>query len=112
MITFKLTFSIFSLLILLLFFISCSGQPSSNATFKKEKYPKIVQTQGAKSEVIVGQLLDNKGNLWFSIDGEGIYRYDGKSFTNFTTKDCLCNNFVVDIIQDKSGNILSFLAET
>ena len=106
MMTFKPTFSILSLLILILFFSSCNGQPSSNATFKKEQHPKIVQTQGAQGGVIVGQLLDNKGNLWFSIDGEGIYRYDGKSFTNFNTKDGLCNNFVVDIIQDKSGNIL------
>jgi ligand-binding sensor domain-containing protein len=52
------------------------------------------------------ELLDKDGNLWFSISGEGAYRYDGKTFTNFTTKDGLCNNNVGAIIQDKAGNIL------
>jgi ligand-binding sensor domain-containing protein len=57
-------------------------------------------------ENVVCQFLDKDGNLWFSIRGEGAYRYDGKSFTNFTTKDGLCNNNVGSIIQDKAGNFL------
>jgi len=61
---------------------------------------------GTQAENVVCQLLDKDGNLWFSISGEGAYRYDGKSFTNFTTKDGLCNNNVGSIIQDKAGNIL------
>ena len=32
---------------------------------------------------------DKKGNLWFG--GDGLCRYDGKSFTRFTTKDGLIN---------------------
>lgn len=59
-----------------------------------------------KFEVVHCELLDKEGNLWFSISGEGAYRYDGKSFTNFTMKDGLCNNNISVIIQDKSGNIL------
>jgi hypothetical protein len=56
---------------------------------------------GTKYENVVCQLLDKDGNLWFSISGEGAYRYDGKSFTNITTKDGLCNNDVGAIIQDR-----------
>ena len=105
--------SIYSLLLIPLFFTSCNGQPSrnrptnnTNAPNKTEQNPKIVRTQGTKSENVVCQILDKDGNLWFSINGEGAYRYDGKSFTNITTKDGLCNNNVAAIIQDREGNML------
>jgi ligand-binding sensor domain-containing protein len=51
-------------------------------------------------------LQDKAGNIWFSTSGEGVYRYDGKSFTNFTKKDGLSDNDVCEIIEDKAGNIL------
>ena len=110
---YKLKISIFSLLLVSLFFTSCNGQTSTNQTtnnktsiLKKEQHPKIARTLGTKNENVVCQLLDKEGNLWFSISGEGVYRYDGKSFTNFTTKDGLCNNDVGAIIQDRAGNML------
>jgi ligand-binding sensor domain-containing protein len=73
---------------------------------KAEQNPNIVRTMGTQSENVICQLLDRDGNIWFSIHGEGAYCYDGKSFTNFTTKNGLCNNNVGSIIQDKEGNIL------
>jgi ligand-binding sensor domain-containing protein len=48
---------------------------------------------------------DKSGNLWFGTTGAGVFRYDGKSFTNLTTKDGLNNNWVYAITEDKSGNI-------
>lgn len=113
MTTYKLKNPIISLLLVSIFFTSCNGQSSINKTYnnanstnKTEQHPKIVRTQGTQSENVVCQLLDKDGNLWFSIRGEGVYRYDGISFTNFTIKDGLCNNNVVAVIQDKLGNIL------
>jgi ligand-binding sensor domain-containing protein len=104
---------IFSLLLVSIFFTSCNGQTSTkqtqndiNSSKTIEQHPKIIRTQGTKSGVVGCELLDKDGNLWFSISGEGAYRYDGKIFTNFTTKDGLCNNNVGTIIQDKAGNIL------
>lgn len=91
----------------------CLGQTPTNphkieisSAIEMAQHPKIVRTQGTQSGVVRCELLDNEGNLWFSINGEGAYRFDGTSFTNFTTKDGLCNNHVSAIIQDKSGNIL------
>lgn len=105
--------STFFLLLVSIFITSCSRQPTTsqttnnlNSTTKTEQLPKIVRSLGTKSEVVHCELLDKDGNLWFSINGEGAYRFDGKSFTNFTTKDGLCNNNVGAIIQDKAGNIL------
>lgn len=113
MTTYTLINPILSLLFVSLFFTSCNGQtPTSqttnniNSTNKKEQHPKIVRTLGTQCENVGCQLLDKDGNVWFSISGEGVYRYDGKLFTNFTTKDGLCNNDVGAIIQDRAGNIL------
>lgn len=102
-----------SLLLASTLFTSCNGQASKIqttnikiSTSKKEQHSKIVRTLGTQCENVSCELLDKDGNLWFSIRGEGAYRYDGKSFTNFTNKDGLCNNDIGPIIQDKSGNIL------
>jgi len=106
---------IFSILLVSIFFTSCQGQASSkqtpneiNATTNIEQPPKIVRPKGTStgSGVVGCELIDNAGNLWFSIGGEGVYRFNGTTFTNFTTKDGLCDNNAGDIIQDKSGNIL------
>lgn len=106
--------SIYCLPLLLVFITSCNGQVKKNAaqaTINKQTpiegdHPKIVRTLGTNSEVMHCELLDKDGNLWFSIIGEGAYRYDGKSFINFTTKDGLCNNNVGSIIEDRAGHIL------
>ncbi|HEV7506172.1 MAG TPA: two-component regulator propeller domain-containing protein [Thermoanaerobaculia bacterium] len=69
--------------------------------------PKIIKTQGTSQYANVHcGLQDKAGNLWFGTTGEGVYRYDGKSFTNFTEKDGLSSNDVWSIYEDKVGNLL------
>ena len=48
---------------------------------------------------------DKNGNLWFCTDGEGVWRYDGESFKNFTTEDGLINNSVFSVVEDRKGNL-------
>ncbi len=43
---------------------------------------------------------DKKGNIW--VGGGGLSRYDGKSFTRFTTKDGLITRRVWSIWEDKT----------
>jgi ligand-binding sensor domain-containing protein len=50
-------------------------------------------------------LQDKVGNMWFGSAGDGIYYYDGKSFTNFTRKDGLCHNDILCCMEDKNGII-------
>ena len=108
---------VYSLLLILIFFTSCKGQ---NKTLPQEivnetktipaGQPKLIknhsanQYQAAADNVHCG-LQDKAGNLWFGTTGDGVYRYDGKSFTNFTMKDGLDTNQVLCILEDKIGNI-------
>jgi streptogramin lyase len=48
---------------------------------------------------------DKSGNLWIGAGGNGIFKYDGKSFTHFTSSEGLNNNYTKSIHTDKEGNI-------
>ena len=100
--------------LLLAFFISCNGQvnaplPKENTTISMAisgLQPKLVRshTAGEYDAVRCG-LQDKAGNLWFGTTSQGVYRFDGRSFTNFTTDDGLSSNTVGSILEDKAGNI-------
>lgn len=47
---------------------------------------------------------DNSGDIWISILGKGVYRFDGKAFTHFDRDDGLSNYFITGIFQDRAGN--------
>jgi ligand-binding sensor domain-containing protein len=49
---------------------------------------------------VVAILQDKSTNFWFVTMHHGVYRYDGKSFTNF-----LPNEVLICITEDRSGNI-------
>ena len=49
-------------------------------------------------------LQDSKGNIWLAT-WEGIIRYDGKNFTNFTNKEELRRFHVFSLLEDSKGNI-------
>lgn len=104
----------FTLLTILFFATSCNGQEKQDAQQNNGwlqniipgGQPKLIKTQGSgPSDNVRCGLEDKEGNLWFGTTGEGVYRYDGKSFTQFTVKDGLNSNKVWCILEDKSGNI-------
>lgn len=49
-------------------------------------------------------LQDRKGNMWFAT-WQGIMKYDGKVFTNYTLKENLIHFHVFSIMEDSSGNL-------
>lgn len=98
---------VFNFLIIIFFCTACNGQVKTNLPKENiNQQPKMIRTQGIISGNVGCELQDKAGNLWFSTSGEGVYRFDGKSFTNFTTKDGLSSNDVSTIIEDRKGNIL------
>ena len=48
---------------------------------------------------------DRKGNLWLGTDGYGICKYDGKSFTHFTTEDGLLDNNIHSLMIDAKDDL-------
>lgn len=53
----------------------------------------------------VSQIINDKdGNLWFCTYGEGIFRYDFRTFTNYTEKDGLILDWIRSATQDAKGN--------
>lgn len=74
--------------------------------------------EGLNSYDAFDALEDTKGNIWIASTHKGLFRYDGKNFTNFTVKDGLRHNRTMALYQDKTGGVwiatqggLSFIDE-
>jgi len=50
-------------------------------------------------------LKDREENLWFTTWGQGVFRYDGRRFINFTTQDGLAGNSSSTVFEDREGNL-------
>ena len=48
---------------------------------------------------------DNNGTLWIGTVDNGVWLYDGKNITNYTTKDGLSSNAINTIYKDLYGEI-------
>lgn len=55
--------------------------------------------------VVWSMVEDQEGNIWFGTDGEGARKYDGNSFTTYTTKNGLAGDNVRCIFADSRGRI-------
>lgn len=49
---------------------------------------------------------DDAGNLWIGTIDAGVWRYDGNSLSNYTTKDGLTSDCINAIYKDKKGAML------
>lgn len=57
------------------------------------------------TDVVLCGLLDKSGILWFGTTREGLFSYDGKTFTNYTVENGLCSNKITAIIEDQVGDL-------
>lgn len=95
----------------LISFSSCSERQSSTT---KDNLAQSTQTSKSVRlkkfyeghESVTSGLLDKQGNLWFTTNSEGVYRFDGSHFVNFNIDEGLCTNTVFSILEDTDGNIL------
>ena len=62
-------------------------------------------TDGLAGPGVASIFQDRDGYLWFGCDSEGVSRYDGMVYKNFTTRDGLAGNLVKSILQDRKGHL-------
>jgi len=102
-------FAVLQSCLLLLCFTTCNGQnttqSSDNGTFGQILDTALGETVTEVDKNIWFVFQDRKKNFWFGSDGNGAYRFDGKSIICFSTKQGLCNDHIRDIQEDKKGNI-------
>lgn len=96
---------VFTFLTILLFGSSCNGQVKKDLPKEKE-HPKLIKTLGGPRYGNVQCILQDKaGNLWFGTTENGLYKYDGKSFTQYLMADGLNSNSVYTLLEDKDDKI-------
>ena len=91
---------------ILLFTSSCNGQinkETDKQSTEKLATEKIEPYKYGAGDVVNRGYLDKSGNMWFTTLKEGVFKYDGKMFKNFTVKDGLCSNIVNAVVEDKNG---------
>ncbi len=69
--------------------------------FKETEYT----SQSIGPQSITRKILEDKnGNIWLA-SWEGILKYDGTTFTNYTNKDSLRRHHIFTILEDTKGNL-------
>jgi ligand-binding sensor domain-containing protein len=88
-------------------FAACTEQQSksSGRTTEPAVANQIGDTVSGLGKNLGSLLQDKNGNYWVASNGDGVYRYDGKTIMHFTDKDGLCSNFVTTIQEDVNGHL-------
>jgi hypothetical protein len=75
---------VFTFLTILLFGTACNGPDKKGLPKEKVEHPKLIKTIGSpKYGNVQCGLQDKAGNLWFGTTENGLYKYDGKSSSQF-----------------------------
>ncbi len=112
----------YSFLFFLAFLVSCYGQQKkanlSNDSSVQNEIVRLkpieidpyftesstLNSSNGPTSITRNILQDNNGNFWFA-SWQGIFGYDGTSFTNFTNKEGLRRFRAFSLLEDKSGVI-------
>jgi ligand-binding sensor domain-containing protein len=97
------------LLLMLLYSAICTGQAAKKPAPPQrlaalEVSAKLPKATGLFKGASVGcAVQDQAGNFWFGTNGEGLFRYDGKTFTHFTEQNGLDSRYVYALLTDRTG---------
>ncbi|MEZ4806274.1 MAG: two-component regulator propeller domain-containing protein [Flavobacteriales bacterium] len=97
----------FSVIAAALTMVSCTAQEPTERSVSDELHSdrpgsEVGQPITARHGFTSG-LVDADGVLWFGTKGSGVFRYNGRSFTELTERDGLCSDQVQAVIQDHAG---------
>jgi ligand-binding sensor domain-containing protein len=86
--------------IIIFWFIADSANAQNFYSFKIYNRP-----EGLPLSHVYCLLQDSKGYIWAGTRGGGICKFDGITFTTYTTQDGLASNFINEMLEFKNGNI-------
>ncbi len=89
---------VFAMLLMLGFCTSCRQNQKDNLKSEDSS------TSQVPNSMVWNVKQDRNGNILIA-SYKAVFRYDGKSFRNFTSKDGLPANAVTTIIEDKTGKL-------
>lgn len=106
------------LILSFILFVSCAGPAQIKEVEKPaiadenvlpEKDPYFVETFGVNKadgpqSIVRSSIEDRDGNIWIA-SWEGIIKYDGKQFINYTNKEGLRRFHVFSTLEDRDGNL-------
>lgn len=95
-------------LVLCLGLCSCTGtmeKANSQIVTKKDHTIGIVDATFLFQGKVQSMLEDSKGNFWIGSRENGLCKFDGHTYTYFTTQDGLSSNSIRYIQEDANGNI-------
>lgn len=72
---------------------------------KTEKITYFNDIQGMVAFNINGYVEDAKKNIWIAADGDGLFKYDNKEFTKYSSNDGLLSNYCYGINKDSKNSI-------
>ena len=99
-ITRVLQYSFCGLLLLFIYFSPSKGQSQTERS--KETGSKEVTTSHGPNSITRNIIQDKKGNIWIA-SWEGVFRYDGKSFTNMTSG--VSSSRFFSVLEDRKGTL-------
>ncbi len=73
--------------------------------FRRSEYP------GLGEDFVWDIDEDWNGHLWFATQGGGVSRFDGKQFTNYTTKDGLLSKVVTHVLVNNQKKYILFATD-
>lgn len=77
---------------------------SLSVNAQEQVFKRYSLNEGLPSTTVYDALEDKDGFLWFATEN-GVSRFDGTGFLNFTTADGLTDNAVLTMFEDKLGRI-------
>ncbi len=92
---------------MLTIFGSCSGQHQPiTANNREHTAAEITGDTVSDLGKNIGCIFQDKNDhYWFASNGEGVYRYDGRTLIHITDKNGLISNYVLKIEEDVNGNL-------
>jgi ligand-binding sensor domain-containing protein len=92
---------VYALFLMLVFDTSCGQNQTQGKKIIINSENKGVSTSHGPKWITRKIIQDKKGNIWIAAF-DGIFRYDGKSFTNITSKVSSARFF--SVLEDRKGN--------